>query len=233
VITTVILCGGKGVRAYPYTETVPKPLIDVGGKPILHHVMDIYAQHGFTDFVLAAGYRKDAIDDFAERVPSEWSVAVIDTGEDTNTGARIAAVAELVSDDFFVTYGDGVGDVDLTALLKTHHEHHGLATLTTVPLPSQYGTVDFDGDGRVIGFVEKPRLADHHINAGFMVLDRRCFDAWPVEGNDLEREVLPAFASARELFVYEHHGFWKSLDTYKDALELNALCGDGPPPWLR
>jgi glucose-1-phosphate cytidylyltransferase len=126
-----------------------------------------------------------------------------------------------------------LGDVDLAESLRVHHAHGGLATMTTVPLPSQYGTVDFDGDGRVRGFREKPKLPDHYINAGFFVMDRRCFTEWPAQGEDLERDVLPAFSAKGELFVYKHHGFWKSMDTYKDALELTALCDGDSAPWMR
>jgi glucose-1-phosphate cytidylyltransferase len=230
---TVILCGGKGTRAYPATATVPKPLLEVAGQPVVRRVMEIYAAHGFTDFVLAAGYKKDMLDEFAEKLDEPWTVEVVDTGEETNTGGRVRAVADVVGDTFFVTYSDGLGDVDLEESLRFHHAHGGFATMTTVPLPSQYGTVEFDADGRVQGFKEKPKLPDHYINAGFFVMDRRCFDAWPAHGEDLERDVLPAFGAAGELFVYKHHGFWKSMDTYKDALELTALCEGDSPPWMR
>ena len=230
---TVILCGGKGTRAYPQTATIPKPLIEVGGQPVVLQVMEIFAAQGFTDFVLAAGYKKELVLEFATSLPHDWSVDVIDTGEETNTGGRVRAVADVVGDTFFVTYADGLGDVDLQTLLDTHRGHDGAATMTTVPLPSQYGTVEFDADGRVERFREKPSLPDHYINAGFFVLDRRAFDLWPDPGEDLERDVLPAFGAAGELYVHCHPGFWKSLDTYKDALELSALCLEGTPPWMR
>lgn len=232
-VRTVILCGGKGTRAYPQTATVPKPLLEVAGRPVVEHVMEVYAAHGFDDFVLAAGYKKDMLDDFAAGLDRGWKVEVVDTGEETNTGGRVRALADIVGDTFFVTYADGLGDVDLAESLEFHRAHAGFATMTTVPLPSQYGTVEFDTAGRVQGFKEKPRLADHYINAGFFVMDSRCFDAWPAPGEDLERDVLPAFADQGGLFVYKHHGFWKSMDTYKDALELSALCDAGDPPWMR
>ncbi len=232
-VRTVILCGGKGTRAYPQTVTLPKPLLEVDGQPVVRRVMDIYAEHGFTDFLLATGYKHDLLEKFAAGLDEPWTVEVFDTGEETNTGGRVRAVADRVGDTFFVTYADGLGDVDLQETLDFHNAHAGFATMTTVPLPSQYGTVEFGGDGRVLGFREKPKLPDHYINAGFFVMDKRCFDAWPAAGEDLEREVLPAFGAAGELFVYKHHGFWKSMDTYKDALELTALCADGAPPWMR
>jgi glucose-1-phosphate cytidylyltransferase len=134
-----------------------------------------------------------------------------------------------LDETFFVTYSDGLGDVDLNELLEFHRGHRGAATLTTVPLPSQYGTIDFRTDGRIESFKEKPTLRDHWINAGFFVFDERAFDLW--EGEDLEREVLPALGTREELFAFKHRGFWKSMDTYKDALELSALVVEGKGPW--
>ena len=232
-IRTVILCGGKGTRAYPATESVPKPLLEVAGVPVIRHVMAIFAQQGFTDFVLAAGFKRELIASFAASLPEPWRVEVVDTGAETNTGERVRRVASSVGDTFFLTYGDGVANVDLDATLRFHAEHHGFATMTTVPLRSQFGTVEFDADGRVQRFQEKPQLPDHFINGGFFVLDKRCYDAWPDPGDDLERDVLPAFARVGELFVRKHTGFWRSMDTYKDAIELTALCAEGDPPWLR
>ena len=227
---TVILCGGKGTRAYPYTQEVPKPLLHVDGRPILEHVLGIYAAQGFTDFVLAVGHLGDKVAEFAATLPDSWQVDVVDTGDDTNTGGRVHGCRHLLDEPFMVTYADGVGDVDLHALVDFHHGHDGAATLTTVPLPSQYGTLDIDESGAVRRFLEKPRLPDHRINAGFFCFDPRVFDRW--EGEDLEREVLPALVAAGELRAFPHDGFWMSMDTYKDGLELTALCETGKPPWL-
>lgn len=226
---TLILCGGKGTRAYPRTLEVPKPLMEVGGQPILAHVMEIYARQGFCDFVLAAGFKIELIESFARQLPPQWRVDVVDTGQDTNTGGRVAQCAPAMGETYFVTYADGLGDVDLHALVLFHSSHGGAATITTVPLPSQYGTVQCDGSDRITHFVEKPRLPDHWINAGFFVLDSRA-SRW-FDGDDFERQVMPALATAGELYAHRHDGFWRSMDTYKDALELTALCGAGPPPW--
>jgi len=229
-VRTVILCGGKGTRAYPHTLELPKPLLEVGTRPVLAHLMELFAAQGFTQFVLAGGYKLALLQVFAKTCPAEWQVEVVDTGEDTNTGGRVARCADHVGETFFVTYGDGLGNVDLAELQRFHRGHGGPATLTTVPLPSQYGTIDVAADGRVVEFKEKPKLFDHLINAGFFVFDRTVFDQWP--GEDLERDVLPALGHKGSLFAYRHHGFWKSMDTYKDALDLGALCADGPGPWL-
>src|SRR5438132_3657326 len=161
---TVILCGGKGTRAYPHTGDVPKPLLEVSGRPILRHVMDVYAAQGHTRFVLAAGYMADAIEEFASTVPAGWKVEVADTGVETTTGERVRRCGNRVGDPFFVTYGDGLANVDLAALEAFHRGHDGVATLTTVPLPSPYGTIEFGDDGRISQFREKPSLFDHSIN---------------------------------------------------------------------
>jgi glucose-1-phosphate cytidylyltransferase len=231
-VTTLILCGGRGTRAHPHTVDLPKPLLDVAGRPILRHVMQIFADQGFTRFVLAAGFRADLIAAFARDIGERWDIEVVDTGEDANKGDRILMCREHLTDTFFATYGDGVGDVDLAKLLDFHHTHGGLATVTVVPLPSQYGTMDFDDSGRVHAFIEKPRLIDHWINAGFFAMDERVFEHWP--GGDLETTVLPALGSSGELFAYKHDGFWKSMDTFKDAQDLTSLAeAHGKPPWLR
>jgi glucose-1-phosphate cytidylyltransferase len=208
--------------------------MDVAGQPIVRHVMEIYARQGFTNFVLAAGFGAEHVQEFATTLPGDWKVDVVDTGVDTNKGDRVVGVRHLVSGTFFVTYADGVGNVDLAALLDVHRTHDGWATVTTVPLPSQYGTLETDASGRVQGFLEKPRLVDHWINAGFMVMDDDVFEGW---AGDLEDDVLPALAQAHKLYAYRHQGFWKSMDTYKDALDLDALARKsiderGDPPWL-
>jgi glucose-1-phosphate cytidylyltransferase len=215
----------------PSTLEVPKPLLLVGGRPVLAHVMEIYAEQGFTDFVLAAGYKAELVRKFAQSLPASWQVEVVDTGEETNTGGRVVKVRERLGGEFFLTYSDGLGDVDLHHLLAFHRAHAGAATVTTVSLPSPYGTFDLDENGRVSGFREKPRLHDHPINAGFFVMGSRVFDCW--DGEDLEREVLPSLANAGNLFAYRHEGFWKSMDTQKDVQELTALCEGGRGPWAR
>ena len=225
---TVILCGGKGPRARPETETVPKPLLEVGRRPVVRHVMDIYAAQGFTEFVLAAGYRADLISAFAHSLPEEWEVEVVDSGEDAGTAERVSACLDRLDETFFVTYADGLADVDLPRLLGFHRAHGGSATVTAIPLPSPFGTLSYDEQGQVSGFFEKPRLSDHRINGGFFVFDRSAF-AEP--GEDLEREVLPKLAERGLLYAFDHLGFWRSLDTYKDAIELSTLCEKGEPPW--
>ena len=226
---TLILCGGKGTRAYPLTVDVPKPLLPIAGRPILAHVMEVYARQGFTDFLLAGGYRVECLHEFGAQTDPDWTVAVRDTGLDTNTGARVFACRDEVGPTFMVTYGDGIGDVDISALFAFHHSHAGAATLTSVPLRSQYGVLDIDDDERITGFREKPILRDHWINAGFFVFDDRVFEMW--DGDDLEREVLPALAAQGELYVFRHDGFWKSMDTQKEMAEVTTMIERGHIPW--
>src|ERR1700722_11194195 len=222
---TLILCGGKRARAYPQIPGMPKPLMAGGGSPILLHLMQIFARQGFSDFVLAGGYRADLLETFAETLPEDWNTQVFDTGLDTGTAGRIARCAALLGPEglgetFFATYGDGLGSVDLHQLVEFHHSHRGAVTVTAVPLPSPYGTLEWDEKGRVTRFVEKPRLTDHWINAGFFVMDERVIGGFG--GDDLERDVLPALAEIGELYVHKHVGFWRSMDTYKDALDPRA-----------
>ncbi|HVT20891.1 MAG TPA: sugar phosphate nucleotidyltransferase [Mycobacteriales bacterium] len=227
---TLILCGGRGVRAYPATADVPKPMLRIGDRPVLHHIMDIYARHGVTDFVLAAGYKREVIESYADQWPADWTVKVVDTGEESDTGDRVIACLDHVDDTFHATYGDGVGNVDITAVAARHAGHGGGATVTVVPLPSQYGTLVTDDSGKVVDFREKPVLPDHLINAGFFVFDREPLAA--CAGPSLERDILPALGARGELFVYRHEGFWKSMDTQKDVSDVDALARREDPPWL-
>lgn len=226
----VILCGGKGTRSYPFTEFFPKVMMPISGTPILVHLMRLYASQGFTEFVLAAGHRKEMLYDYFEGRLSEWNVRIVDTGEDSDTGERVRRCAPFVGDTFFATYGDGLGNIDLKSLLATHRQSGGVATVTSVPLRSQYGTIVFGPDGKVQEFVEKPLIPDYWINAGFFVFNKSVFDVW--EGQNLEQEVLPVLAGKGLLQAYQHCGFWKSMDTSKDQQELECIHKAGSPPWM-
>jgi glucose-1-phosphate cytidylyltransferase len=192
--------------------------------------MRTYAAQGHNEFVLALGWRKEVIQDYFDQKSLGWDIQLVDTGLDTDTGGRIQKCAPLLGDTFFATYADGLSDVDLSSLLAFHRSHAGLATLTSVPLVSQYGTLQFDNDGRVHSFREKPVLRDHWINAGFMVFDKEVFNHW--HGNSLEREVLPSLLDSGHLYTYRHDGIFKSMDTYKDQQEIEQLYQDGKIRWL-
>jgi glucose-1-phosphate cytidylyltransferase len=227
----VILCGGRGTRLREKTESVPKPLVEIGGRPIVWHVIGIYAAQGFNRFLLATGYLGEQVERFAaaEDWPDGVTVECIDTGLDTPTGGRIAALGERLSGGTFcATYADGVADVDLGALLDGHRGAGLAATVTVVRPDLQWGVAELEGD-RVAGFVEKPR-SDHWINGGFF-----CFEPEALEyvGRDsvLEREPLERLAAAGRLRAHRHEGFWDCMDTYKDAVVLDDLWRAGEAPW--
>ncbi|HEY5053816.1 MAG TPA: sugar phosphate nucleotidyltransferase [Solirubrobacterales bacterium] len=228
----VILCGGRGARLREKTESMPKALVEIGGRPILWHVIGIYAAQGFERFLLATGYLGEMVEGFvaAESWPDGVSVECVETGLDTPTGGRVALLADrLDGERFCVTYADGVADVDLGALLDFHRAHGDLATVTVVQPHLQWGVAEVDGAGRVEGFVEKPR-SEHWINGGFF-----CFEpgalAYLEPDSVLEREPLERLARDRQLHAHRHQGFWDCMDTYKDAVVLNDLWAGGEAPW--
>ncbi|MFL5873940.1 MAG: sugar phosphate nucleotidyltransferase [Solirubrobacterales bacterium] len=227
----VILCGGRGTRLRERTESVPKALVEIGGRPILWHVIQIYAAQGFERFLLATGYMGEAVEEFVtgERWPDGVGVECVDTGLDTPTGGRVAALADrLGGERFCLTYADGVADVDLDALLDFHEEGGSLATVTVVRPDLQWGVAELSGDA-VTGFVEKPR-SEHWINGGFLCCEPDVFDYLGAD-SVLEREPLSRLAGDGQLRAYRHEGFWDCMDTYKDAVVLNDLWAAGRAPW--
>jgi glucose-1-phosphate cytidylyltransferase len=232
VDTVAILCGGRGTRLQERTESLPKALVEIGGRPILWHVIKIYAAQGCRRFVLLTGHLGEMVERFAasEHWPAGVAVECLDTGPDTPTGGRLKLAAETIGPaTFFATYADGVADIDLAALADFHHAHGDLATVTVVRPNLQFGIAQLDGDTRVGGFVEKPR-SEQWINGGFF-----CFEpgvlAYVAEDSVLEREPLERLAGEGRLHGYRHEGFWDCMDTYKDAVMLNDLWSDGSAPW--
>src|SRR3954454_17293237 len=227
-----ILCGGRGTRLRERTETVPKALVEIGGRPILWHVIGIYAAQGFERFVLATGYLGEMVGEFAtaESWPGEIEVECVDTGLDTPTGGRIARLGERVGDaTFCATYADGVADIELSALLGFHAGHQSLATVTVVQPRLQWGVAELGSEGRVDGFVEKPR-SERWINGGFFCFEPGALDSLDEE-SVLEREPLERLAADGQLRAHRHEGFWDCMDTYKDAVELNDLWSAGRAAW--
>ncbi len=221
----VILCGGRGTRAYPFTEHLPKPMLPVNGQPIVMHLMRIFANQGYKDFILSLGYREEVIRDYFDRKMLDWNVELVSTGVDTDTGGRIAKCADMLGDTFMATYADGLSNISIKGLHEFHHSHSGLATVTTVPLVSQYGLLDVAWDGRVEAFREKPTLKEYWINAGFFVFDRAVFDHW--KGENLERDVLPGLAAKGLIYAYRNDGLFKSMDTFKDQIDMEELVQKG------
>lgn len=253
----VLFCGGFGTRFKEETELKPKPMIKVGNKPILWHIMKYYAHFGFNEFVLCTGYKSEVIKDyfyhykvhnsdftvklgqdesiqFHDRQDAEdWTVTVVDTGLNTLKGGRLKRVEKYIDGDtFMLTYGDGVCDVDINKLLEFHRDHGKLATLTGVYPPSLFGELATDGTGRALMFSEKPQTTKGLINGGFFVLDRKIFDYLSEdESCDFERGPLDKVCAEGELMVYRHTGNWSCMDTQRDNDYLNKLWNSGNAFW--
>jgi glucose-1-phosphate cytidylyltransferase len=255
----IILCGGQGTRLREHTEVQPKPMVEIGGRPILWHIMKLYAFHGITDFILCLGYKAKVIKDYflnyeamnsdftimlgqrdglqlygRNPIDDQWRVTVADTGENTMTGARILRAAKYLTPDdetFMVTYGDGLSNVNLRAELDFHFEHGRLATITGVRPQSRFGEMQCDGD-RVVAFSEKPQIGQGLINGGFFCFQRE-FLKYLNESSEciLERGPLESCAADGQLSVFEHLGYWQCMDTYRDWLSLESQWQSGNAPW--
>jgi glucose-1-phosphate cytidylyltransferase len=233
-VNVAILCGGRGTRLQEHSPELPKPLVEIGGRPILWHVVRIYAAQGLRRFLLLTGHRGAQVEAFVREAdwPEGVSVRCVDTGDDTPTGGRLWRVrSELAGEPFHATYADGLADLDLAAL-RAHHEARGaLATVTVVRPELPFGVALLDGGDLVSGFQEKPR-ASQWVNGGFFSFQPGALD-YLREDSVLEREPLERLAADRQLAAFRHEGFWACMDTYKDAVALNDLWAAGEAPWVR
>lgn len=250
----IILAGGLGTRISEETHLRPKPMIEIGGRPILWHIMKGYSTHGINEFIICCGYKgylikeyfanyflhmSDVTFDMASnkmevhhRYAEPWRVTLVDTGENTLTGGRLKRVAKYVQDEeaFCFTYGDGVANVDISALTAFHRQHGKLATVTAVQPPGRYGSLDMD-DGLVRGFAEKPKGEGGWINGGFFVLSPKVLDAIGGDETSWEESPLDELAASGQLMAFEHHGFWQPMDTLRDKNNLESLWQSGRAPW--
>jgi glucose-1-phosphate cytidylyltransferase len=253
-VKVVILAGGLGTRISEETQVKPKPMIEIGGKPILWHIMKIYSSHGINDFLICCGYKGYVIKEYFanyflhmsdvtfdmqrnrmqvhERHAEPWQVTLVDTGDSTLTGGRLKRVASYIKDEeaFCFTYGDGVADIDISAQVAFHKKHRKWATVTAVQPPGRYGALQIDGQ-KVLGFLEKPRGDGASINGGFFVLSPKCLSV--IGGDDVawEREPLMRLAAEGQLMAFEHTGFWQPMDTLRDKVSLEELWSSGKAPW--
>ena len=250
----VILAGGLGTRLSEETEVRPKPMVEVGGRPILWHIMKHYSAQGFGEFCVALGYKGDVIKRFfvdlatlrgsmtvdlsdgsisrAAEDREDWTVHLVETGQETNTGGRVGRLRDRLQDGtFMLTYGDGVGTVDLNALLAFHRAHGRLATVTAVRPPSRFGGLDFREDGAV-HFTEKPQMGEGWINGGFMVLEPQVLDYIPDDGTSFESDTLEQLAAEDQLRAFTHEGFWQAMDTLREVRFLRSLWDRGEAPWV-
>lgn len=252
---TVIMCGGKGTRLREETAIKPKPMVEIGGRPILWHIMSIYSRFGHRDFILPLGYKGDVIkqyffeyqiknSDFTINLASgkitphhshleDWNITMRDTGQETLKGARLKRVADYIKGDrFMVTYGDGLADIDIAKLLEFHKKSGTIGTFTGTRMPSRFGAVRTDEAGKILSWEEKPIL-DEYINCGFFVFERKFLDYLSDdESCDLEREPLQKLAAEGQLSMYPHPGQWQCMDTLRDSLKLNELWDSGNAFWV-
>lgn len=250
----IILAGGLGTRISEETHLRPKPLVEIGGRPILWHVMKIYSAHGIHDFVICVGYKGYLIKEYFanyflhmsdvtfdinknqmevhHHAAEPWRVTVVDTGEQTQTGGRLLQVRQYIGDSTFCfTYGDGVGDIDVTALIALHRKAGCLATVTAVQPPGRYGTLDIGQEGRVNRFFEKPQGDGTWINGGFFVLEPKVIDHIGGDDTIWERGPMESLARDGELTAYRHRGFWQPMDTLREKTHLEQLWASGRAPW--
>ena len=227
----VILCGGKGARLNEYTQSVPKPMIEIGGKPILMHLMELYAKSGHKDFILCTGYKGERIEEYFKG-NKDWNIKFVNAGENANKAERLMKAKNSIRDDtFLLAYGDDLSNVDINSVIAFHKKAGKVMTLVAIHLISQFGIIQVNENQEVTQFKEKPKL-DHLMNGGFYVMDKRIFD-YIKPGYDLEKETFEDLAKQNQIMAFKHNGFWKSMNTLKDVIELNELYNKGSAPWTK
>jgi len=219
----ILLAGGLGTRISEYTDTIPKPMVQIGGKPILWHIMNLYAKYKYNNFLVALGYKGEVIKKYFSKKSNEWNVELIETGEKTMTGGRVKRLQKLVGNETcMLTYGDGIADIDLNALIAFHKSHGKLVTVSAVRPPARFGAISLDGD-RVKNFKEKSHTSEGWINGGFFVIEPDFFNYIDGDETFLEREPLEKAVLKGQLFAYKHKGFWQCMDTKRDRDYLEEI----------
>ena len=227
----ILLAGGFGTRLSEYTDTIPKPMVEIGGKPILWHIMNFYAQYNHKNFIVALGYKGEIIKKYFSKKFDDWKIDLIDTGEKTMTGGRVKRLQKIIGNETcMLTYGDGLSNINLDSLMKFHKNHGKLVTVSAVHPPARFGAIKLDGD-KVVTFKEKSHVDQGWINGGFFILEPGFFDLIDGDETYLEREPLERATKKGELFAYKHTGFWKCMDMKRDKDELELIYKD-KAPWL-
>ncbi|MCE6990950.1 glucose-1-phosphate cytidylyltransferase [Dyadobacter sp. CY323] len=251
----VLLAGGLGTRLSEETVTKPKPMVEIGGKPILWHIMKIYASHGFTEFIICLGYKGYVVKEYFANYflhqsdvtfhmddnkmeihnsqAEPWKVTLVDTGQDTMTGGRVKRISQYLNDDtFLLTYGDGVANVNVKGLVEYHQTHKKLLTVTAVQPSGRFGALDISGSSSVTSFMEKPKGDGAWINGGFFVCEPKVLEYIDGDTTVFEKEPLENIASDSQMMAYKHDGFWRPMDTLRDKYELEHLWESGKAPWI-
>ena len=232
-LKAVILAGGYGTRISEETELRPKPLIEIGGKPLLWHIMKIYSAHNINEFIICCGYKGDMFKEYFSKFDFPlWDVQLVDTGLDTMTGGRLKRIQNHIDDTFCVTYGDGVSDININNLISFHKEKKSLATLTAVHPPERFGVLELSED-HVMEFHEKHRGESSWINGGFFVFEPGVFDYLPDDSTILERTPLETLAKEQKLTAFRHNGFWLPMDTLRDKKHLESIWASNNAPWKK
>ena len=230
----VILAGGKGSRISYYTEKIPKPMIKIGNIPMLTHIMRIFKYYGFDDFLIATGYRGEMIKRYYRNSKEFHKIKIVDTGKYSNTGGRLLKLKKILKNEnfFFMTYGDGVANLNLIKLINFHNKHKKIATVTAVRPPARFGELKLRGN-KILKFEEKPQVSENWINGGFFVFNSKIFDFIKDDKTMLEREPLEKLAKIGELVAFKHSGFWQCMDTIRDKNLLNKLWTEKKAPWRK
>jgi len=229
----IILAGGFGTRLSEYTNTIPKPMIHVGNKPILHHIMQFYANFGHTDFYIALGYKGEVIKKYFSNIDSDWKINLIDTGANSMTGGRVKRLQKIIGKEtFMLTYGDGLSDININDLVSFHKNHGKMVTISAVRPPARFGALKLK-DSEVISFKEKSQLTESWINGGFFVMEPNFFELLSSDETVLEKEPLEKVASMKELVAFRHEGFWQCMDHKLDKDLLDDMCSKKEAPWLK
>ena len=226
--TVVLLAGGKGTRMREETEFIPKPMVKIGDKPLIVHIIDYFNSFKKFNFIICTGYKEEIIFDYFSKF-NKKNIKILSTGLDTNTGGRIKQVENLINSDFIMTYGDGLSDIDIKKLIEYHISHQKIGTISTTKPKSRFGLVEFDANGLVEKFVEKP-LLNSYINMGYMVFKKEIFSY--IDGDEVfENRPLLKLAEDKNLHAFQHEGFFRPLDTYREFIEFNNLWKEGSAPW--